>query len=42
MVKLIGFNAHATKIRGDGSEVPVAYMALELINGGELFYFVAN
>ena len=40
MVKLIGFNAHATKVRGDGSKVPVAYMALELINGGELFYFI--
>jgi serine/threonine protein kinase len=41
MVKLLDFKEHAIKTRSDGTQVPVAYMALELITGGELFDFVA-
>jgi len=41
MVNLIEFKDHAIKTKGDGTQVPVAYMALELINGGELFDYVA-
>lgn len=41
MVKLIDFKADATWKKSDGREVPIAYMALELIQGGELFDYVA-
>jgi serine/threonine protein kinase len=41
MVKLLDFKEHAIKTKSDGTQVPVAYMALELITGGELFDFVA-
>ena len=41
MVSLVDYNDNAVKITSEGKEVPVAYMALELITGGELFDFVA-
>ena len=41
MVRLLEFKDHAIKTKSDGTTVPVAYMALELIAGGELFDFVA-
>lgn len=40
MVNLIEFKEHAIWVKAEGS-VPVAYMALELIEGGELFDYVA-
>jgi hypothetical protein len=41
MVKLVDFKEHAVWVKSDGRQVPVAYMALELITGGELFDYVA-
>lgn len=41
MVRLVNFKESAVKIKSNGTQVPVAYMALELITGGELFDFVA-
>jgi hypothetical protein len=41
MVKLLGFKDDAIWKKSDGRQIPVAYMALELISGGELFDFVA-
>lgn len=41
MVRLVNFKESAVKIKSDGKQVNVAYMALELITGGELFDFVA-
>ena len=40
MVNLIEFKEHAVWVKAEGS-VTVAYMALELIEGGELFDYVA-
>jgi len=41
MVNLIEYKADAVKTKGDGTKVPVAYIAMELVNGGELFDYVA-
>lgn len=41
MVRLFEFKDNATWVKSDGRQVPVAYMALELISGGELFDYVA-
>jgi hypothetical protein len=41
MVKLIGFKDNAIWKKSDGRQIPIAYMVLELIAGGELFDFVA-
>ena len=41
MVRLLDFKEDAIKLRSNGKQVRVAYMALELISGGELFDFVA-
>lgn len=40
MVNLIDFKEHAIWVKSDGN-IAVAYMALELIEGGELFDYVA-
>jgi serine/threonine protein kinase len=41
MVRLIDFKTDSVQKKSDGREVPIAYMVLELITGGELFDFVA-
>ena len=41
LVQLYEFKDTAEQIKSDGSKVKVAYMALELVTGGELFDFVA-
>ena len=41
MVRLLNFKEDAIWQKSDGRQVRVAYMALELITGGELFDFVA-
>ena len=41
MVNLLEFKADAVWKKGDGTQKPVADMALELISGGELFDYVA-
>lgn len=41
MVNLIEYKADAVKTKGDGTKVPVAYIVMELVNGGELFDYVA-
>jgi serine/threonine protein kinase len=41
MVQLIEFKEDAIKIKSNGNRVPIAYMVLELVNGGELFDYVA-
>jgi serine/threonine protein kinase len=41
MVGLYEFKEDAVLVKSNGTQVRVAYMALELINGGELFDFVA-
>lgn len=40
MVNLIEFKEHAIWVKADGN-TPCAYLALELIEGGELFDYVA-
>jgi len=42
LVKLIDYNEDATYIKANGTEVKVFYLALELVNGGELFDFIAE
>ena len=41
MVKLLAFKENAIWKKSDGTQKAVAYMALELCTGGELFDFVA-
>lgn len=41
MVNLIDFKDHAIWNKSDGRQIPVAYMVLELLEGGELFDYVA-
>jgi serine/threonine protein kinase len=41
MVGLYEFREDAVLVKSNGTQVRVAYMALELIKGGELFDFVA-
>jgi serine/threonine protein kinase len=41
MVNLLEFKEHTQWKKSDGTSIPVAYMVLELINGGELFDYVA-
>jgi hypothetical protein len=41
MVRLLAFKEDAMWIKSSGAQIRVAYMALELITGGELFDFVA-
>lgn len=41
MVRLLNFKEDAIWVKGSGQQVRVAYMALELITGGELFDYVA-
>lgn len=41
MVGLYEFKEDAVLVKSNGTQVRVAYMALELITGGELFDFVA-
>ena len=41
MVRLLAFKEDAMWVKSSGAQIRVAYMALELITGGELFDFVA-
>jgi serine/threonine protein kinase len=41
MVNLVAFKPDAKWVKSDGRQLDVAYMALELISGGELFDYVA-
>jgi serine/threonine protein kinase len=42
LVKLFNVQKNAVYTHKDGHETPVAYIAQELITGGELFDYVAN
>ena len=42
LVNLIAFKDSAIWKKSDGKEIPIAYIVLELISGGELFDFVAS
>jgi len=37
---MIAFRDKAEKVKSDGSKVPIAYMVLEFVEGGDLFDFV--
>ena len=41
MVRLYEFKEDAVLVKSNGTQVRVAYMALELLEGGELFDYVA-
>ena len=41
MVGLYEFKEDAVLVKSNGTQVRVAYMALELLEGGELFDYVA-
>ena len=41
MVRLYEFREDALLVKSNGTQVRVAYMALELLEGGELFDFIA-
>jgi serine/threonine protein kinase len=41
MVRLYEFKEDAVLVKSNGTQVKVAYMALELLEGGELFDYVA-
>ena len=41
MVRLYEFREDALLVKSNGTKVRVAYMALELLEGGELFDYVA-
>lgn len=41
IVQLIDFKENAEKIRSNGQKVPVSYIVLELVTGGEFFDYVA-
>jgi hypothetical protein len=41
MVRLYEFKEDAVLVKSNGTQVRVAYMALELMEGGELFDYVA-
>ena len=38
--KMIAFQDKALEVKSDGSKVPIAYMVLELVEGGDLNSFV--
>ena len=42
IVKMVGWAESEILIKKDGSEIEVAYIALEYVAGGELFSFVIN
>ena len=42
MVKYFAFNESAIYVKRDGTQREVAYIAQELIEGGELFHYIAN
>ena len=37
---MIAFRNKAEKVKSDGFKVPIAYMVLEFVEGGDLFDFV--
>ncbi len=37
---MIAFQAKAVEVKSDGSKVPIAYMVLEFVEGGDLHLFV--
>jgi serine/threonine-protein kinase Chk1 len=39
---MVGFSESSVKIKNDGSEVPVAYLLLELISNGEFFIYISK
>lgn len=41
MVRLVEYKEHAIWSKSGGRQIPIAYMALELVSGGELFDYVA-
>jgi hypothetical protein len=41
MVRLVEYKEHAIWNKSGGRQIPIAYMALELVSGGELFDYVA-
>lgn len=41
MVRLYEFKENSEWVKSDGRKVPVAYIALELITGGEFFDYIA-
>lgn len=41
IVECFSFKANAMKIKKDGRHIPISYIAMELVDGGELFDFVA-
>ena len=42
MVRLIEYKENAIKTKSSGEKIPVIYMALELVTGGELFYYISS
>jgi len=38
---MIAFRDKAEKVKSDGSKVRIAYIVLEVVEGGDLFDFVA-
>jgi len=41
IVQCIEFKLDAVKVKADGRKIPIAYIAMELVEGGELFDYVA-
>ncbi len=41
LVRMFDFRDEAVEVKSDGSEVPIAYMVLELVEGGDLHYWIA-
>ena len=42
VIRYVEFNTDGVMVKDDGREIEVAYITMELIEGGELFDYVAN